>query len=651
MDGVHIAWNADLPLTIEDDQPVRLGAVNLVELSLDGAGRTTASSDQHRNYATSARLRYVRHEIADNSLTVVQRDPSTGVEVDSRLTKYPTAISAVTTVRNTGSEPHRIDYVSSLNIATTADSVHIPYNTWFAEFRWRTLSTADIGFVDTGLKPGSIAGRNRYAVDAFGSWSTGNNLPMGALTGNGRTLLWQIEHNGAWHWELTDLGGDLQVTVSGPTEAEHQCAIELAPGDEFGSVPVSLVISSDGLTGVLADVNEYRRAIRRPNRDNAELPVIFNDYMNCLMGDPTTEKLLPLIDAAADVGAEYFVIDAGWYSETDNWWPTVGEWQPSTRRFPNGLKEVTDRIHKNGMVPGLWVEPEVVGVESPVADRLPDEAFFRRHGRRLAEAGRYQLDYRHPAVIEYMDSVIDRLVADFGVGYFKFDYNINIGPGTGESPGAGLLGHNRAFSAWLDGLFARHPDLVIENCSSGGMRVDYSQLRRMSIQSTSDQQDPLRYVPIAAAAPSAVTPEQAAIWAYSQPSYADELNVLTLVNAMLGRIHLSGHIDLMTGPQQDLVRRAITAYKGIRAGIPTARPVWPLGLPGWDDPWIALALENSTETLVAVWRRGGADAVDIPLNGARVESVFQGDAEFEWTPGTLRVKLPDPGAAIFCCKR
>ena len=91
------------------------------------------------------------------------------------------------------------------------------------------------------------------------------------------------------------------------------------------------------------------------------MPVIFNDYMNTLMGDPTTEKLLPLIDAAAEVGADYFCIDAGWYAEGD-WWNTVGAWQPSTTRFPNGLGEVIDRIHSRGMVPGLWLEPEVIGV-------------------------------------------------------------------------------------------------------------------------------------------------------------------------------------------------------------------------------------------------------------------------------------------------
>ena len=57
--------------------------------------------------------------------------------------------------------------------------------------------------------------------------------------------------------------------------------------------------------------------------------------MNCLMGDPTTEKLLPLIDAAAEAGAEYFVIDAGWYDdENGGWWDSVGAWEPAASRFP-----------------------------------------------------------------------------------------------------------------------------------------------------------------------------------------------------------------------------------------------------------------------------------------------------------------------------
>jgi len=663
-----LAWNT-IRLSIADNEPVRIGItggagmVRLVELCLDDGGRSGGSSDQHRNYVAGSRLRYVRHDSTAARLTVMQRDPTTDIEVGTEFTAYSSVVSVISTVRNAGAEPHQLDYVSSLNISgfTGGDisklRVHIPYNSWLTEFRWRELSTADIGVVTAGLGAGSAASRGRFPVTSTGSWSTGNYLPMGAITEptSGRTALWQIEHNGAWHWEITDVANDLQVAVAGPTDNEHQFVAVLDPGAAFTTVPVSLTISDAGLTGALADLTEYRRAIRRENPDNENLPVIFNDYMNCLMGDPTTEKLLPLIDAAASVGSEYFVIDAGWYSETDNWWPTVGEWEPSQRRFPGGLKEVMDRIRGRGMVPGLWVEPEVVGVDSPIAGELPASAFFTRGGRRIVENGRYQLDYRHPAVVERMDGVIDRLIADFGVGYFKFDYNINIGVGTeidADSPGAGLLGHNRAYSAWLDGIFARHPDLVIENCSSGGMRVDYAQLSRHSLQSTSDQQDPLRYVPIAAAAPSAVTPEQSANWAYPQPSYSDELNTLTLVNALLGRVHLSGRIDQLNEAQLANVRNALEAYKGIRGLIRVGSPLWPLGLPGWDDPWVALALRHENETLLAVWRRGGPDSISLELphlKGAasRIEPVFPAAAsDIDWNDGTLHIGLPNPAARL-----
>ena len=147
------------------------------------------------------------------------------------------------------------------------------------------------------------------------------------------------------------------------------------------------------------------------------------------------------------------------------------------------------------MVPGLWLEPEVVGVRSPVASRLPVQAFFTRRGQRVAENGCYHLDLRHPAAVKHLDETVDFLVGDMRIGYLKLDYNINGGPGTdagGLSAGAGLLGHNRAHLDWLAGVLDHHPGLAIENCASGGMRMDYAMLPRLQLRSTSDQQDLLR---------------------------------------------------------------------------------------------------------------------------------------------------------------
>ena len=102
----------------------------------------------------------------------------------------------------------------------------------------------------------------------------------------------------------------------GPGDARHNWRQPLEPGASFRTVPAALALSADGgPDDAFAALTRYRRAARRPHPDHRRLPVIFNDYMNCLMGDPTAEKLLPLVDAAAEAGAEYFVIDAGWYDD------------------------------------------------------------------------------------------------------------------------------------------------------------------------------------------------------------------------------------------------------------------------------------------------------------------------------------------------
>ncbi|MCC2728585.1 alpha-galactosidase, partial [Blautia sp. MSK22_86] len=69
----------------------------------------------------------------------------------------------------------------------------------------------------------------------------------------------------------------------------------------------------------------------------------------------------PLVDAAEKAGCEYFVIDAGWYAD-GNWWDSVGEWQERRKRCPNGVREVTDYIRSKGMIPGVWLELEVMGI-------------------------------------------------------------------------------------------------------------------------------------------------------------------------------------------------------------------------------------------------------------------------------------------------
>ncbi|MEI3211003.1 MAG: hypothetical protein V8S42_00780 [Lachnospiraceae bacterium] len=112
-------------------------------------------------------------------------------------------------------------------------------------------------------------------------------------------IYWQIEHNGSWHAEISDQNDHFYLALSGPTEVQSHWFQNLKPGESFTTVPVAVGVSDADFAKAMGQLTKYRRMIRRVNKDDENLPVIFNDYMNCLFGDPTTEKELPLIDAAA----------------------------------------------------------------------------------------------------------------------------------------------------------------------------------------------------------------------------------------------------------------------------------------------------------------------------------------------------------------
>lgn len=617
-----------------------LEAGSFSQVEVVGAGRRGTSGQRHVDgVAEGVRIepRHERHGQVLRSWATVTAEADVVLEHVSSF-----AMTGVAAALGAAQDwEHRIELWSARN-------------PWSGEHRWSRQVLGDLGLVDVGMtRFGQTGTKNRVALTSAGSWPSAELLPMGWLTGPGGTLAWQIEHNGSWHAEIGDRHGELYLSLSGPSHREHGWSVRLAPGESFTTVPVAMVLVEGGFEEAIAELTTYRRALRRPHPDNVELPVVFNDFMNCLMGDPTTERLLPLVRAAAGAGAEYFVIDAGWFDDergpagaggVPSWWDTLGEWRPAASRFPGGLAEVTEAIKAAGMSPGLWLEPEVIGVRLAEQLELPDEAYFRRGGVRVAEWGRHQLDVRHPAAIAHLDATVDRLVGEHGLGYLKLDYNIDIGTGTADG-GHGLLGHNRAWLAWVGRILDRHPGLVVEACAAGGMRADGATLATHSITSITDQQDALLLPPIAAAAPAAIPPEQGAMWAYPQGS-AGEI-VSAMVTAMLGRIHLSGRLDQLNASQLALVGEALTVYKDYRRDLARGLPRWPLGLPRWDADRTALAVDCGDVAFLAVWRRNTSDVViEVPWPApVAVEALFPQKAVARWEAGMVRASVDEPHTA------
>ncbi|NLO85137.1 MAG: alpha-galactosidase [Clostridiales bacterium] len=644
-------------------------AYRMFEFQATGFGRGENHGLRYMQNKPGIDMTYVNHTTTTNEqgkrLDIVMEHQPSGLLVRSVFQFYSglSLTRCWKEIENVGNEPQGLEYISSFALTGISKEgikpdeekllMHIPYNGWEAEVQWLTSTLPELGFHHLADAGNSCTRIQRTNV---GSWSSGETLPMACLenTETSSMLFWQIETSGGWHWEISDMVGELVLNISGPSEIEHHWWKNLAPGETFIGVPICIGSVIGGINEAMRELTRYRRRIRRPNADNENLPVIFNDYMNCLWGNPTTEKELPMIDAAAEIGCEYYVVDAGWYADGE-WWDAVGEWLPSQVRFPGGFTEVMDHIHAKGMIPGVWLEIEVMGIHSPKLKDTDDSWFFMRHGKRIIDRDRYQLDFTNPKVRDFAASVIDRVVNEYGVGYIKMDYNINGGVGTeqgSDSFGDGLLKHTRAYQAWLDQIFATYPDLVIENCSSGGMRMDYSMLSRYSIQSTSDQTDYLKYAVIASNAPTALAPEQSAIWSYPLKTSTREDIIFNSVNALLMRIHQSGDTSQLTDDNRALVAEGIAYYKSIRHNIKRAIPFWPLGVSHQGAEWVSLGLDVGTKLYIAVWRIHSTKNVitlkvpQIKGKDASISCRFPAtDQQLRWSAspvdGTISIELPN----------
>jgi alpha-galactosidase len=527
-------------------------------------------------------------------------------------------------------------------------AIHIPRSGWYAEFQWTRHLASELG-----LNNRFAFGSRHETVRSVGSWCSSNYLPMGYVenvaTGGG--LLFEILHGGSWSWQVGETADELYLHVAGPGEAEGWWHT-LAPGESFYSAAVALAPAAS-IDESIAAMTRHRRRSRLVSADGA--PVVFNDYMNCLMGDPTEAKILPLVEQAAALGAEVYCIDAGWYARPGvRWSQTLGDWSVNPDRFPNGLEPIIERIRALGMVAGLWFEIEGMTENCPGFHDLPDDWFFMRHGRRVVSHRRYQLDFRNANVRAFADAAIHKAVGELGIGFLKLDYNFDSGVGSdtgAESPGRALVEYEAAFLGWLDGLRARYPALMIEHCASGGQRLARPYLDRTHNASNSDEGDPVQIARIAAAGPSMILPEQNGTWALPQQGDDDAMTAFAMCCAIPFRMLLAGGSAFLSGPQRDLVVEGIAVHKRFRHLLSEAVPGWPLGLPAYDENWICVSLNTLRTKLLAVWRRdGGADHVSIPVGPAvEGELVYPRSLPTPWqlSEGRLHLSLPERNARIF----
>lgn len=498
---------------------------------------------------------------------------------------------------------------------------------WEQEFQYRTAS-----FCELGIYPVAVHRVVKsFSLVSHGSWTTCLHAPFLVVENkkSGQALWCSGAFCAGWRLETGLRDGSVYIDAAEVDVRSLGVRVSLGAGQSFTSSPVFFGIVKGGLEEAVAAHYEKFRSLAGIKSS----PVVFNDYMNCLWARPSREKLVPLIEAAARAGVEIFCIDDGWYcrKNTDRS-GIIGDWQSSDDPFDElGFKGVIDLIRAKGMRAGIWFEFEVCGEKSALYQK-PDSWFLCRNGVRIGGYDRHFLNFENREVCEHFLRIVKRYY-DLGIRYIKNDYNACV------DGGEEVLAHSRAVRAFYRRLKAKFPDLLFENCGSGAMRCDDGMLQLSDMQSTSDQEITQNYASIALGALAVMPPEIAGIWAYpyrhdftayfmGKPFCRERISraevVCSLVTGLAGTLYLSGRIDCMEGEDGELLRRAVECHKQTRAFKSRAVARFPLGFGRIHEVGkpLVLLLQEGSEGLLYVWRREGAETVELPLGARCAEQIF-----------------------------
>ena len=429
---------------------------------------------------------------------------------------------------------------------------------WSMEGRLQINSFNDLNLEPAWLRIGANSERfgqvGSMPVRRYFPWMVAEDKKYGYSIGI------QLVHNASWQMEVYDR--DEHVAFSGglaDREFGHWMK-KMKKGERFVTPKAYVTVACEDVDGI-----SYRlTSAQLKNLDNApesekDLPIIFNEYCTS-WGNPTEESMLKMADALKGRGIKYCVIDAGWHVKPGNDWSDIGDWILNEEKFPRGLKYVADRIRENGMIPGLWFELEVTAKDAETFKN--EDMLLKCDGIPIQTCCRRFLDMRKQEVIDFLDErVIQRLKED-GFGYIKVDYNDNIGIGCdgAESPGEGLRQNMEASKAFFRRMRESIPELVIENCSSGGHRLEPSMQELTSMASFSDAHECVTIPVIAANVTRAILPAQSQIWAVLRAKDSVKRLFYSLSNTFLGRMCLSGDIYDLSEEQWAIVDRAIALY-------------------------------------------------------------------------------------------
>ena len=577
----HFGGRIDDPAPLADYKSNRRSDHGTEDLAYPATGgrnfREPALRVTHADGDMNTELRYVSHaskQLSDKNVTetvVKMTDCCQALDVELVFTAYAreNVITTHAVIRNREKGPVTLHSFYSSSLPLKADKyllTHL-YGAWAREAQVdHTLLTHGSKSIESTREVRTTHTENPAFLLTLNSDSfseTCGEVIAGALAWSGNFRL---------NFEVDEFDVLTVLAGANPNASEYR----LRPGESFTTPEMIYTHSFCGAGGTSRNLHDWARNYG-VYHGHEVVPTLLNSWEGAYFKFDA-KVLKQMIDDAASMGLEMFVLDDGWFGNKyprNNGETSLGDWTVCREKLPQGIEGLTESARKHGVKFGIWIEPEMTNTRSELYEKHPDWVIQQpyRENRKGRGGTQQVLDLSNPAVQEFVFSVVDRLMtAHPDIAYIKWDDNMTLyNYGSTFLPADRqshlYIEYHRGMDKVLRRIREKYPRLVMQSCASGGGRVNYGVLPYYDEFWTSDNTDALQRIYMQWGVSNFYPAVAMASHVSASPNHQTGRNVplkLRFDVAMSGRLGLELQPSKMTGKEKEFARRAIADYKEIR---------------------------------------------------------------------------------------
>lgn len=517
----------------------------------------------HNDGNPSLLLKYVSHETRQiqpgvSETVILMQDDKYPVTVNLHFITYArdNIIKAYTEIKHQEKKPVTLyKYASSL--------LHLGADKYFlTEFAGDWAHEANMTELPLSFGKKVVDTKLGSRASMFASPFFLLSLDKPAEENNGEVIFGTIGWTGNFRFtfEVDQLNKLRVISGINPYASEYS----LQPGEVFRTPEFIFTYSAEGKGKASRDFHRWARQYQLKDGDKPRLTLLNN--WEATYFDFNEDKLITIMDEAAKLGVDMFLLDDGWFA---NKYPRssdhqgLGDWSVTKEKLPNGIGRLVEEATNKGIKFGIWIEPEMVNPKSELYEKHKDWVIHLPNRDEYYFRNQMVLDLSNPKVQDHVFGVVDDLMTRYpGIAYFKWDCNSPItniySPYLKDKQSHLYIEHVRGLYKVLERVKQKYPNLPMMLCSGGGGRSDYEALKYFTEFWPSDNTDAVERIFIQWGFghffPSKTLSAHVTTWGKQPVKFRTDV-------AMMGKLGFDIRIDEMTAQEQEYCRNAVKNFK------------------------------------------------------------------------------------------